>query len=163
MKKVRALYPGSFDPLTLGHLDILQRGLVLFDEVIVAVAQGSDHCLFSLAERVALAQTACRDLTRCEVVPFSGLLVDELGKQQAGAVIRGIRSVADYTHEWSLASANRRLRQSCETVCLLARPEMACVSSSVVRDIARHGGDVSSFVVPEVADALRHRFTEVAE
>ncbi|MFH1845742.1 MAG: pantetheine-phosphate adenylyltransferase [bacterium] len=160
MKKVRALYPGTFDPLTLGHLDILKRGLTLFDEVIVAVARGGDHCLFSLAERVALGEAACRDLAHCAVVPFRGLLVDEVDKQQAVAVIRGMRSVTDYTHEWSLASANRRLRPSCETVCLLARPELACVSSSVVRDIARHGGDVSSFVAPAVADALQARFAE---
>jgi pantetheine-phosphate adenylyltransferase len=158
MSERHALYPGTFDPVTLGHLDILARALRVFDRVTVTVAEGSKTTLFGLDERVAMFKTAVAHWNQCDVVPFSGLLVDELRRRGVATVIRGIRSVSDYQHEWSMVGVNRILFPASEFVFLLARPDMAAVSSSLVRDVARHGGDVSPFVSPEVAAALAKRF-----
>jgi pantetheine-phosphate adenylyltransferase len=154
----RALYPGTFDPVNLGHLDILRRALGLFEEVTVAVAVDSQAGLFTGEERVSLFREATRDWSGCRVCSFSGLLVEEMQRQGTKVVVRGIRSWADYQHEWSMTHINQTLYPEGEFVFLLARPEFAAISSSLVRDVARHGGDVGRFVLPGVATALHHRY-----
>ncbi len=154
MDERHAVYPGTFDPVTVGHLDILGRALTLFDRVTVTVAAGSKAALLTLEERVALFRDAAAHLDRCDVIPFSGLLVDELRRRGVRTVVRGIRHSGDYQHEWAMVGINRILFPDSEFVFLFARPEMAAISSSLVRDVAWHGGDVTSFVVPEVAAAL---------
>ncbi len=154
MSERLALFPGSFDPVTYGHLDILERSLALFDRVTILVARYGKAELLPCAERVALMQTLVPDRSRCTVEAFSGLLVAEIAKRNADAVVRGIRSAGDYEHEWGLAGVNSLLAPGSEYVYLLARPQMAAVSSSLVRDVARHGGDLTALVPPAVADAL---------
>ena len=157
-----ALYPGTFDPFTCGHLDIVQRALALFDRVTILVAAGGKPTLFTLEERLGLAREVVGGLAGCELRPLPGLLVEEARHAGAAAVVRGIRSPADYQHEWSMAAMNRVLWPACETVFLFARPELAALSSSLVREIARLGGDVSPFVPAPVAMALRQRFSQAA-
>ncbi len=154
MGAAHALFPGTFDPVTCGHLDILERALALFDQVTVAVAAGSKADFLNQAERVSLFAAAAEKLPGCRVVPFSGLLVDELRRQGVKVVVRGIRSPSDYEHEWSMAGVNRSLLPGCEYVFLLARPEFAAISSSLVREVARYGGDISGLVPPAVATAI---------
>ena len=158
MRERHALYPGTFDPVTLGHLDILERALGLFDRVTVAVAERGKAGLLDVQERVDLLRGAVGPRPEVAVVPFAGLLVDEVRRRGVDAVVRGIRSAADYQHEWSLAGMNRGLLPAGESVFLLARPELAFISSSLVREVARHGGDVAPFVPPNVARALAGRF-----
>jgi pantetheine-phosphate adenylyltransferase len=152
-----ALYAGTFDPVTHGHLDILRRALALFDRVTVAVAAGGKQTLFTLDERLALVRVCTADLERVVVMPLPGLLVDEVSRSGAVAVVRGIRSLGDYHHEWSMEAMNRALSPECETVFLLARQELAMLSSSLVREVVRLGGDVAPFVPAAVAGALRGR------
>jgi pantetheine-phosphate adenylyltransferase len=154
MSERLVLYPGSFDPFTLGHLDIATRALRLFDRVVIAVAADGKASWLPLAERLALVRAAVADLERCEVTPFEGLLVAEVRRRRAAAVVRGIRSAGDYEHEWSLANVNGRLDPHCETVCLLSRPEYAAISSSLVREVARHGGALDALVPGPVALTL---------
>ena len=157
MSERHVLYPGSFDPVTLGHLDILHRALDLFDRVTVAVASRGKADFLPPEERVALLTEAIAGRPGCRVVTFSGLLVDEARRQKVCAVVRGIRTSADYEHEWSLAGVNQRLSPGSEYVYLLARPELAAISSTLVRDVARHGGSVAELVPANVADAVcRH-------
>lgn len=153
-----ALYPGTFDPFTCGHLDILKRALVLFERVTLAVAAGGKATLFDLDERVALVRASVDGLPGCCVEPLRGLLIEEVRRLGAVAVVRGIRSLGDYQHEWSMAALNRALAPECETVFLLARPELSVLSSTLVREVARLGGDLAPFVPAPVAAALRRRF-----
>jgi pantetheine-phosphate adenylyltransferase len=157
MRERHALYPGTFDPVTHGHLDILERALALFDRVTVAVAEGGKANLLTVAERVTLFREAVGERPEVEVVAFAGLLVDEVRRRGVDVVVRGIRSAADYHQEWSLAGMNRSLYPAGETVYLMARPELAFISSSLVREVARHGGDVELFVPPVVAVVLRRQ------
>jgi pantetheine-phosphate adenylyltransferase len=157
MSERHVLYPGSFDPVTLGHMDILWRALALFDRVTVAVASRGKAEFLSVQERMAMLTEAIGDEPRCRVVAFGGLLVDEVRRQNVCAVVRGIRTWMDYEHEWSLAGVNRRLAPDSEYVYLLARPELAAISSSLVRDVARHGGPLEELVPPNVATAIRNR------
>ena len=151
------LYPGSFDPVTLGHIDIISRALKLFDKVTVVVAQSGKAGLLDLDERVDLFRSSVKGLGNVEVHPFSGLLVDEVSKQGAHAVIRGIRTPGDYEHEWSLAGVNALLAADIEYIYLLARPALAAVSSTLVRDVIRHGGPLDKLVPAPVAKALAGR------
>jgi len=151
------LYPGSFDPVTLGHIDIIQRALKLFDRVTVAVAHSGKADLLDIDERVALFRESVKGIGNVEVFPFKGLLVDEVAKRGADAVIRGIRSQGDYEHEWSLAGVNALLAADIEYIYLLARPAMAAVSSTLVRDVIRHGGALDKLVPSPVAKALADR------
>lgn len=160
MVERHAMYPGTFDPVTLGHQDILERALALFDRVTVAVAAGGKTPLFSLRERVELCQQAWAHLDRHEVVSFAGLLVDELRRRRTCAVIRGIRSSADYEHELSMVGVNRLLLPGSEFVFLLARPELAAIRSSLVKEVARFGGDVSRLVPPVVVPILVKRLAK---
>ena len=151
------LYPGSFDPVTLGHIDILERANRLFDKVTVVVAQAGKAGLLDLDERVDLFRASVQRLDAVEVHPFSGLLVDEVTRRGAQAVIRGIRTPGDYEHEWSLAGVNALLAADIEYVYLLARPSLAAVSSTLVRDVIRHGGPLEKLVPEAVAKALAGR------
>ncbi len=148
------VYPGSFDPVTLGHIDILRRSLALFDKVTVVIAEMGKAALLPVEQRVALFQESIQDLDRVEVQPFSGLLVDEVQRLGAVGVIRGIRTAGDYEHEWALAGVNSLLDDKVEYIYFLARPEMAAVSSTLVRDVLRHGGALDKLVPRPVAKAL---------
>ena len=149
------LYPGSFDPVTLGHLDILRRALSLFDRVTVVIAETGKAGLLDVDRRVALFRESVAVLEGVEVHPFGGLLVDEVKARGAQGVIRGIRSAGDYEHEWSLAGVNALLATDVTYVYLLADPSLAAVSSTLVRDVARHGGPLERLVPEPVARALR--------
>ena len=150
------VYPGSFDPVTNGHLDLIRRAAKLFDQVIVAVLCNSEkHAMFSAQERVRMIAAAAAGIGNVEVASFSGLLADFARAQGAQAIIRGVRNSADFEYERQMADVNAVLYGGAETVFLMPRAEYACISSSVVRDIARYGGDVSTFVPAAAAKALR--------
>lgn len=160
MPERRALFPGSFDPITLGHVDILRRSLPLFDEVIVLVATGGKAAFLPLGTRVELwrATLASIGLERaCQVASFDGLLVEQYAGRDACAVVRGVRSAADYEHEWSLHMVNRKLLPGFETLWLPARDDLASLSSSLVREVARYGGPLDSLVPAPVAAAIKAR------
>ncbi len=157
MSERHVLYPGSFDPATLGHLDILRRAADLFDRVTVLVAEHGKAQLLPVEERVALFRSSIEGIPGVEVESFRGLLVDESRRRGACGVVRGIRSAGDYEHEWALAGVNTLLDDAFETIYFLARPDLASVSSSLVRDVIKHGGPLEKLVPPPVADALRHR------
>jgi len=153
------VYPGTFDPLTRGHEDIVRRALKLFDEVVVAVADNSPkQPCFSLAERVDLASQVLADLPGVRVQPFDGLLVDFVRSLGAHMVLRGLRALSDFEFEFQLAGMNRRLDPEMETVFLTPAEQHMFVSASMVREIARLHGDVSPFVHPLVAGRLVTRF-----
>jgi pantetheine-phosphate adenylyltransferase len=152
----RAIYPGSFDPITNGHLDVLQRASGLFDELIVAVARdNAKQSLFTVEERVELLQAATEHLPNLKVMPFEGLLVDFARQQQAMALVRGLRAVSDFEFEFQLALMNRKLEPNLETMFLMPREELTYISSRLVKEIARLGGNVNQFVPPHVVAALK--------
>lgn len=153
-----ALFPGSFDPVTLGHLDVLRRALALFDRVTVAVARhhAKDE-LFESSQRVALLERAVAGIEGVDVTVLDGLLVDGCRRLGAGAIVRGLRSASDLEVERQMTLTNRALAPDVETVFLLPAPDVAHVSSSLVRQIARMGGDVRPFVPEVVAEALELR------
>ncbi len=152
----RAIYPGSFDPITNGHLDVLQRASGLFDELIVAVAKdNSKQSLFTVEERVDMLQAATEHLPNLSVMPFEGLLVDFARQQKAMALVRGLRAVSDFEFEFQLALMNRKLEPNLETMFLMPREELTYISSRLVKEIARLGGNVNQFVPPHVVAALK--------
>lgn len=153
-----ALCPGTYDPITIGHLDIIRRGAALFDRVVVAVgARESKRMLLTADERVALAAEAVADLPNVSVASFDGLVVDFAREQEATVLLRGVRNAADYEYERTMALTNERLLPGIETVILVAATEVAFVSSSLVKEILHAGGEVDAFVPPHVAAALRAR------
>ena len=154
-----AVYPGSFDPLTRGHLDIIQRACRLFDHVIVAVLNNSaKKSTFSVAERIAMIEAAVRDVPNADVDTFSGLLVDYLRLKKARVLIRGVRVISDMDYEFQLASFNRRLYREVETVFLMPDDQYTYLAASMVKEVARLGAPVEAFVTPHVARALRRKF-----
>ena len=154
----RAIYPGSFDPITNGHLDVLQRAAGLFDELIVAVAQdNAKQSLFTVAERVELLEVATEHIPNLRVMPFQGLLVDFARQQSAVALVRGLRAVSDFEFEFQLALMNRKLEPNLETLFLMPREELTYISSRLVKEISRLGGNVNQFVPPHVVTALQAR------
>lgn len=156
--KNRAIYAGTFDPITLGHLDLIERASHLVEKVIIGVAASpSKRPLFSLEERVDLVKQALAHCHNVEVLGFSGLLIDFAKAQQANMVLRGIRAVADFDYEYQLASVNRQMSPSLETVFLMPAEKYMVVSASMVREIAALGGDVTSFVPPVVVEALKQK------
>ncbi|AKR42774.1 pantetheine-phosphate adenylyltransferase [Methylophilus sp. TWE2] len=158
MSKVRiAVYPGTFDPITMGHEDIVRRAANLFDEVIVAVAGStSKQTLFSLQERVALAQSVF-DGDNIRVVGFDGLLMQFVQAQGAQMVIRGLRAASDFEYEFQLAGMNRKLYPKLETLFMTPAEEFMFISSSLVREVARLGGGVNQFVSPGVETAIKQK------
>jgi len=153
------MYPGTFDPVTRGHEDLVRRATKLFDEVVVAIATNPDKApLFSLEERVALASDVLKDLPGVSVTGYEGLTVDFARERGLSAIIRGLRAVSDFEYEFQLATMNRHLTDQVETVFLTPTEHYTFVSSSLVREIARLGGDVSSFVHPRVAESLTTKF-----
>jgi len=158
MKKRIAIYPGSFDPVTLGHLDIVLRGARLFDVLIVAVSENSHKTpFFSVDQRVHFLKSALRGRPSIRVERFSGLLADYVKKQNACAVIRGLRAVSDFEYEFQMALMNRRQNRNFETTFLMPDEKFTFLSSSLVREISQLGGDVTGLVPPAVAAALRRQ------
>ena len=157
----RAIYPGSFDPVTNGHLDVIERARKLFDEVIVAVAHNDEkQPLLSLTERLDLLLETAGRIANVRIVEFEGLLVDFAKAQNAGAVIRGLRAVSDFEFEFQMALMNRKLDAAVETIFLMPKEEYTYLSSRIVKEIARLGGDVSSFVPACVAKVLNRQFAQ---
>lgn len=156
------IYPGSFDPLTNGHLDVIQRAARLFDRVIVAVADNdAKQPLFTLAERRQLAAEAVAPLANVETDSFTGLLVDYVSQRGADAVIRGLRAVSDFEYEFQMALMSRKLNEHAETVFMTPRETYTFLSSRLVKEICRLGGEISCFVPPNVEAALKRRFGRV--
>ena len=154
----KAIYPGSFDPITNGHLDVLQRTVGIFDELVIGVAlDNAKSSLFSLDERVALIKEATKKIKHVQVKPFEGLLVDFAKREKAVALVRGLRAVSDFEFEFQLALMNRKLEPNLETVFLMPREELTYISSRLVKEIARLGGDIDLFVPSNVAKALREK------
>lgn len=155
----RAIYPGSFDPVTFGHIDVIERALRLFDEVVVAVAPSEGkHPLFDLEERLALLRESLPDSPGLHIKRLDGLLVEFVAAEGAGVVIRGVRAVSDFEFEFQMALMNRRLAPVIETIFMMPREDYSYLSSRIVKEVARLGGDVSGVVPAPVVSALRRRF-----
>lgn len=155
--KQRAIYPGTFDPITNGHIDIIRRSAQLFPELIIAVASSrTKKPFFSLEQRIAFIQKAVEDLPRVRVVGFDTLLIHFAEEQQAGIIIRGLRATSDFEYEFQLAGMNRQLSKQVETIFLTPSEHLMCISSSLVREIASLKGDVSNFVPSQVVDAFNN-------
>jgi pantetheine-phosphate adenylyltransferase len=153
-----AIYPGSFDPLTNGHLDVIQRAAKLFDRVIVAVAVNeSKHPLFTLAERVALVKKSVAHLPHVQTDSFDGLLVEYAAERKAKAIVRGLRAVSDFEFEFQLALMNRKLDENIETIFMMPKDTYTFLSSRIVKEIARLGGNVGPFVPAHVQAALKRK------
>jgi len=155
-----AIYAGSFDPITRGHEDLMRRSLGFADRLVVAVAKNASKTpLFTMEERVALIRAATAEEPRIEVKSFDGLLVDFAKAVNARVFIRGLRAVSDFEYEYQMALMNRHLAPNLETIFMVPSLETTYISASLVREVARFGGDVSALVHPAVADALRSKFT----
>ncbi len=156
---IRAIYPGTFDPITDGHIDVVRRAANLFDHVIVAIASTPvKQTLFSVSERIELVQRALSDISSIEVSGFDNLMVDFASSKKAQVIIRGLRAVSDFEYEVQLAGMNRSMQPQIETVYLSPDVKYTFLSSTLIKDIARHGGDVSSYVHPAVLAALENKF-----
>ena len=159
----RAIYPGSFDPITNGHLDVIQRASHLFDELVVAVALNDEKhksSLFSLEERFTILEEACREISNVRIARLEGLLVDFARKHGASAIVRGLRAVSDFEFEFQMALMNRKMEPTIETIFLMPKEDYTYLSSRIVKEIARLGGDVSAFVPACVVPALLGHFSD---
>jgi pantetheine-phosphate adenylyltransferase len=157
----RAIYPGSFDPVTNGHLDVIQRASRLFDDLIIAVAfndQKHKSTLFSIDERIELLAQSCDDIPNARVVRLDGLLVDFAKHQNVDAIVRGLRAISDFEFEFQMALMNRKMEPALETIFMMPKEEYTYISSRIVKEIARLGGNVESFVPDWVASALAKKF-----
>lgn len=154
-----AIYPGSFDPPTNGHLDVLERAVRLFDKVIVGIGVNSAKLapFLTIPERVAALRACTSHLGEIDIRPFEGLLIQAAQEWGAGAIVRGLRATSDFDYEFQIAMANRRLDERIETVFLMTKWEHSYLSSSIVREVARLGGDFSTFVPPEVSPFIEKR------
>ena len=156
-----AIYPGSFDPLTNGHLDVIERASKLFDRVVVAIAINEDkRPLFALKERRELVSRSISHLKNVEADTFAGLLVDYVERRSGQVIIRGLRAVSDFEFEFQLALMNRKLNERVETIFMMPKDTYTFLSSRIVKEIARLGGDVSAFVPPQVRDALTKKLAK---
>jgi pantetheine-phosphate adenylyltransferase len=153
------VYPGTFDPITNGHVDLITRSLRLFDKVYIAVALNPQkHPVFDLDERVDMVRTVTKELPHVEVEPFHGLLVEFVRQRGAHAIIRGLRAVSDFEFELQVALMNRNLDEHAETVFLMPSQEYIYLTSTIIKEVARHGGDLRGLVHPEVAGRLAAKF-----
>ncbi len=154
-----AIYPGTFDPITLGHIDIVERAAGIFTKVITVVSLNPNKsCLFSDSERLELARESLKHIPGVEVIEYSGLVVDALGEYKASTIIRGVRALSDFDYEFQMAFTNRQLKSAAETVFLMPSAEYTYLSSSLVRDLAQFNGDISRWVTPPVERALKAKF-----
>lgn len=164
MNRHIAIYPGSFDPLTNGHMDIIRRGLEIFDTVIVAVAcNGEKNALFSVAERIDMIEQLIAGNPRIKVETFTGLLVDYVVAKEARVILRGLRAVTDFEFEFQLAQMNHTVCEQVETLFMMTSPECAYLSSSIVKEVGRLKGDISKFVPPLIALKLQEKFIELEQ
>ncbi len=155
----RVIYAGSFDPVTLGHLDIIQRSAIIFDEIIVGVLINSAKTpLFSVEERVNMLEEATKEITNCKIAAFSGLLVDFAREMNTNVIVRGLRAVTDFEYELQIAQSNRIVAPDVDTVFLTTNIEYSYLSSSTVKEYARYGADVSAFVPKHVIPKLEEKF-----
>ena len=155
---ITAVYPGTFDPITCGHFDLIERAARFYDRLVIAVADNRNkQSLFTLEERVALAKEVTENLPNVEVIGFSGLLVDFVKELNGHVLLRGLRAVSDFEYEFQLASMNRKLAPEVETMFMTPAEQYAFISSSLVREISALGGDVSEFVHPAVGRALKQK------
>lgn len=162
--KRKAIYPGSFDPITNGHLDVIERAAHLFDEVIVAVASNSSKkALFNIEERQHLAKKATGHVPNVTIDTFGGLLVDYVAKQQGQAIVRGLRAVSDFEFEFQLALMNRRLNESIETIFMMPKDRFTFLSSSIVKEIASLGGSIDGLVPEAVHRSLQEKYASRSE
>ncbi len=162
VKEHIAIYPGTFDPITNGHLDIVRRAAKLFSTTIIAVsANPGKHPLFSLKEREDLVREAVKGLETVQIDSFDDLLVNYVTRKKASAVIRGIRVISDFEYEFQMALMNRKLNPQIETVYLMPSEEFIYVNSSIVKEVARYGGDISSLVPPCVEISLKGKLTQI--
>ena len=158
MKKI-AVYPGSFDPITYGHLDIIRRGLTIFDEIIVAVARNSQkNSLFTTDERVELIKDVVSGESRVTVDTFSGLLIDYVSSRGANVIIRGLRAISDFEYEFQIAQMNSCIGQEIETLFMMTSLQYGYLSSSIVKEVCSLNGTIDKFVPPEVKTALRRKY-----
>jgi len=154
----KAIYPGSFDPITKGHVDLVKRLSCFFDPLVLLVStSASKKYLFSLKERVALARTCLKDIKRVQVASYSGLTVEYAKKHDIKVIIRGVRAVSDFEYELTMAAANKQLFKDCETFIAFTQPEYTHLSSQVVKEIAKHGGDLTDWIPNPVAKALKKK------
>lgn len=156
-----AIYPGSFDPITYGHLDIIQRSLKIFDHVIVAVARNSQkNSLFSIDERVDLIRSVLRDEPRVSVDTFTGLLIDYVASQKAQVIVRGLRAISDFEYEFQIAQMNSTISRGIETMFMMTSVQYGYLSSSIVREVCSLGGPVDGFVPLLVKEAMLKKYEE---
>ena len=156
------LYPGTFDPITLGHFDLIKRAARMFDETIIAVAANPQKApMFNLEERVSMIEHCVKDIPSTRVIGFSGLLIDILAMQNSRIVLRGLRAVSDFEFEFQLASMNRRLNEDTETIFLTPSEKYTFVSASIVKEIARLNGDVAQFLDPHVNECLVNKINHL--
>ena len=156
-----AIYPGSFDPVTLGHFDIIKRSSEIFDQVIVGVlCNNAKSPLFSVEERVKMLEEVTKDIPNVEVQSFDGLLIDFMRQNHAKVIVRGLRAITDFEYELQLAQMNRVIAPEIDTLFLTTNLKYAYLSSSTVKEVAAYGGDISNFVTPYVADEIHKRLRE---
>ena len=159
MSKIKAVYPGTFDPVTFGHIDLMRRGTAIFDEVIVAVAYNPRKSpLFSLDERVRFIQDATTDMGNITVKPFDILLVDFARREGARVIMKGLRAVSDFDYELQMSLINRRLADDIETMFMMPSEEYSFISSSMIKEISSLNGDIGNLVPPSVVEALTKRY-----
>ncbi len=154
------IYPGSFDPLTYGHLDIIKRSKALCDKIIIAIAKNSEKKpLFSIEERIELINNCCQDIGNIEIVSFEGLLADFCKDNDISVIIRGLRSTTDFDYEFAIASANKELASQTETVFLMTCGKYSFISSQIVKEIASYHGDISSMVPPFALKKIQEKYS----
>jgi pantetheine-phosphate adenylyltransferase len=154
-----AIYPGSFDPVTNGHKDIIERGLTLFDKIIVTILENpAKKSLFTISERIALLEESLKDMGNIEIASYGGLLVDYAVKRDAQAILRGMRAVSDFEYEFQMALMNRKLNRDVQTVFLMTGLRWIFTSSSIIKEAVQFGGDIESMVPPVVYEKLKEKY-----